>query len=205
MCVGTKSILFGVHNLVIHPVSVALAWWKLYGFPWDPRLWCAFIVHDLGYWGRSAMESVESETHVELGANLMMSLFGARWGEFCRRHSRYYARSRGLAISRLCVADKLAFALTPAWLYLPLARASGELSEYIARSKERQAGDSSFAPDEWVLVNSDDPRSWLKGLQSYTYRWVLQHRDIEDEGLSSRTQASSSAQKAVGVAYERNT
>ncbi len=33
MCVGTKSILFGVHNLVIHPVPVALAWWKLYGFP----------------------------------------------------------------------------------------------------------------------------------------------------------------------------
>jgi hypothetical protein len=38
------------------------------------------------------------------------------------------------------VADKLAFVLTPAWLYLPMTRATGELSEYMLRATERQAG-----------------------------------------------------------------
>ena len=33
MRVGTKSILFGVHNFVLHPPLVAIAWWRLYGFP----------------------------------------------------------------------------------------------------------------------------------------------------------------------------
>lgn len=51
MKTGTKSVLFGAHCFFIHPLFVALAWWKLFGFPWDPRLWVAFFVHDLGYWG----------------------------------------------------------------------------------------------------------------------------------------------------------
>lgn len=86
------------------------------------------------------MEGREGETHVELGARIMGWLFGAEWSEFCRRHSRYYARSRGLRISRLGVADKLAFVLTPSWLYLLLARASGELWEYISVPKTAKPG-----------------------------------------------------------------
>ena len=49
MKVGTKSLLFGAHNIFIHPFLVFIAWWRLYGFPADPRLWVAFIVHDWGY------------------------------------------------------------------------------------------------------------------------------------------------------------
>jgi hypothetical protein len=78
------------------------------------------------------------------------------------------------------VADKLAFALTPAWLYLPLARASGELWEYTERSKDRQAGSEYFTPAEWSQVNSPSPSEWLKGLQSFTYRWVLKNRYVDD-------------------------
>jgi hypothetical protein len=52
MKVGTKSVLFGAHCFLIHPFFVAAAWIKLYGFPWDPRLWIAFFVHDLGYFGK---------------------------------------------------------------------------------------------------------------------------------------------------------
>lgn len=48
MTVGTKSVLFGVHQFVIHPILLFVAWWKLYGFPWDPRLWFAFLLHDIG-------------------------------------------------------------------------------------------------------------------------------------------------------------
>ena len=33
MRVGTKSMLFGVHNFLVHAPLVGIAWWKLYGFP----------------------------------------------------------------------------------------------------------------------------------------------------------------------------
>jgi hypothetical protein len=75
MKIGTKSILFGAHQFLLHPVFVAWAWIKLYGFPWDPRVWIAFFVHDLGYWGKPNMDGVEGETHVELGARIMHFLF----------------------------------------------------------------------------------------------------------------------------------
>jgi hypothetical protein len=129
------------------------------------------------------MEGPVGETHVELGARIMATAFGAGWGEFCRRHSRYYARSRGLRISRLCVADKLAFAMTPAWLYLPLAHASGELVEYVERSKEGQAGGEPFIPEEWSQLNSGRNRDWLRALQNCTRRWVWKHQDIEEDFL----------------------
>ena len=75
MKIGTKSVLYGAHCLFIHPVFVFAAWWKLYGFPWDPRLWIAFFVHDLGYWGKPNMDGKEGETHVEWGAKVMHKLF----------------------------------------------------------------------------------------------------------------------------------
>lgn len=183
MTVGTRSVLFGVHSILIHPFFTAAAWWRLYGFPRDVRLWAAFILHDFGYFGRTSVEGPGAEAHVELGARIMGKLFGAEWAEFCRRHSRHYARSRGVRVSRLCVADKLAFVLTPPWLYLPLARVSGELWEYIERSKDSQAGSESFTPEEWSQVNSENPRQWLNGLQSFTYRWVLKNRHANERDL----------------------
>ena len=72
----------------------------------------------------------------------------------------------GLPISRLCLADKLAFALTPAWLYLPMTEWTGELREYMMRSRQRQAGDNSFTSQEEMLVRSEVPEEWLRGLQS---------------------------------------
>lgn len=75
MNVGTRSLLFGYHCFFLHPWFVALGWWKLYGFPWDPRLWVAFFVHDLGYWGKPNIDGPESESHVELGAKIMGRLF----------------------------------------------------------------------------------------------------------------------------------
>lgn len=68
MKIGTKSILFGVHQFAIHPVILALAWTKLFGMPTDPRLWLAFGLHDIGYIGKPNMDGKEGETHPELGA-----------------------------------------------------------------------------------------------------------------------------------------
>lgn len=72
---GTRSLLWGAHQFLIHPLFVALAWWRLYGFPWDPRLWVAFFVHDLGYWGMPNMDGPEGEEHPRLGAALMHAFF----------------------------------------------------------------------------------------------------------------------------------
>lgn len=177
MRVGTKSILFGVHQFVLHPVFLWEAWRQLYGLPLDPRLYVAFAVHDLGYLFRWNMDGRDSERHVEWGARIMGVLFGASWEMFCGCHSRYFAQSRGLPVSRLCVADKLAFALTPSWLYLPLARATGELNEYMVKSRQRQVGCCVFSEEERRLVESGEPKLWLKGLQGYTRRWVQRHRN----------------------------
>ena len=160
MTVGTKSVLAGAHCFLVHPFFVARGWKRLFGFPWDPRLWFAFTLHDVGYVCRDNMDGPSGEEHVILGARIMGWLFGPVWADECYRHSRYWSRRMGLPVSRLCLADKLAFAITPAWLYLPMARWTGELAEYMERSKERQAGDQGFTDEELVLLSSGRPAGW---------------------------------------------
>lgn len=75
--VGTRSVLVGVHCPLIHPWFVALAWWRLYGFPVDPRLWVAFFTHDLGYWGKKDMDGDDGKSHPTLGADICAYLFDA--------------------------------------------------------------------------------------------------------------------------------
>src|SRR4051812_37617346 len=100
MRIGTKSVLFGAHCFFIHPFFVAAGWWKLYGPTkifigrneseprairydravytsiFDPRLWIAFVIHDLGYFGKPNMDGDEGERHPEWGAGIMQRLFG---------------------------------------------------------------------------------------------------------------------------------
>ena len=84
----------------------------------------------------------------------------------------------------MCLADKLAFALTPAWLYIPMTRWTGELAEYMERPRERQAGDLGFTDKELALIQSAMPSEWLRGLQSYTLRWVERQRaEFSKDGL----------------------
>lgn len=85
MNIGTKSVLYGAHCFFIHPWFVALAWWRIYGFPFDPRLWVAFFVHDLGYWGKPNMDGPEGESHPELGADIMGNLFDWNWSFMLHR------------------------------------------------------------------------------------------------------------------------
>jgi len=177
MRIGTRTVLFGAHAVWLHGFFLAEAWRRMYGFPWDPRLWAAFFLHDIGYWNKTNLEGASGEAHVYAGARIMKALFGPAWGEFCLRHSRLWARKNGGRLSRLAAADKLAFVLTPWWLYLPMTRATGELAEYMAVSQERQAGDYSFTERERWLLSSGNARSWLITLQGYTRRWVERHRD----------------------------
>lgn len=175
MKVGTKSILFGAHQFLIHPLFVAWAWWKLYGFPVDPRLWLAFYVHDLGYFGKPNMDGFEGERHVEFGARLMGRLFGLKWGDFSRYHSRFYAKKDEMPFSRLCVADKLAIALTPGWLYLPMASATGEIEEYMELAKARtKDGEPKYA--SMNCYASRKPQ-WYADVQEYLSQWAYEHQD----------------------------
>jgi hypothetical protein len=152
MKLGTRSILFGAHCWFIHPWFVAVAWTKLYRFPYDPRLWVAFFVHDLGYIGMPNMDGIEGQRHPELGGQIMSWLFGKEWGEFTRFHSRYYARLENKPVSPLMAADKLAAFYTPAWLYVPMATLSGEIYEYMnmhGSLKAQQEGLYDGTPYGW--------------------------------------------------------
>lgn len=131
MRLGTKSLLFGVHSFWCHPFFVAAAWWRLYGFPWDFRLWVCFLVHDWGYWGCEHMDDEKGERHPVIGAWIVHDLFGPEWGLFCQLHSRFLAKSLGMGASKLCWADKLAFNMTPKWLYMAQGRLSGEVYDYM--------------------------------------------------------------------------
>jgi len=118
MTIGSKSLLYGAHQFLLHPFFVGLGWWKLYGAPLDPRLWVAFFIHDLGYIGKPNMDGPEGKTHPELGARIMEKFFGKEWGAFCRYHSRSTVRRDGTEPSLLCDADKYATLLVPRCLYL---------------------------------------------------------------------------------------
>ena len=187
MKVGTKSVLFGAHQFLIHPWFVAYAWWKLYGIPWDPRLWVAFFVHDLGYWGKPNMDGPEGDWHVALGAKIMGCLFDGfgksrvgqqdhpyhvSWYCFCFYHSRFMAKKYNVLYSRLCVADKLSISLEPWWFYLPRVILSGEIKEYlkIVSTKHKQE----------PLVNETKIK-WFKSVCAYLDEWAYEHRNIKED------------------------
>ena len=171
MKLGTKSLLWGAHAFFLHPFMVARGWWHLWGAPRDPKLWICFFLHDIGYLGLDEMDGEGSENHVRLGAEIVRRLCGDRYADECYRHSRLWCRLNGRTISRLRLADKMAFVLTPAWLYLPMAKASGELQEYMDRSREQKQL-ASYSAEELRLIRSDSPVEWLTGLQMFTNRWV---------------------------------
>lgn len=216
MKIGTKSVLFGAHCFALHPFFVAAAWIRLYGFPFDPRIWIAFFVHDLGYLWKPNMDGPEGETHVELGAAIMHLFDGWRqdvlylynpdlsqqiqldqmgyiavlskkiagsehetvryikwtrstkWRDFSLYHSRYYAKKNGAKPSKLCFADKLSFAVTPRWLYLPMVNATGEINEYLKNAKKAETA-------HWKPVEGQ--RLWHKQLREYMIKWVNEHKD----------------------------
>lgn len=147
MKIGTKSILFGVHQFLFHPLAVCLAWRKLYRkWPrWQEAI--AIFCHDLGYWGCPDIDGKAGKRHPYKGAQLTACLcnflvgrgwqYGstrAEWGyliyEFTLYHSRSLAKAHGASVSPLMAADKYCIMYEPRWFYLLRARLSGELQEF---------------------------------------------------------------------------
>jgi hypothetical protein len=201
MKVGTKSVLFGYHCVLIHWMFVARGWFALYGFSrvyighmtlhgvnpegipypasfrkpvrtslWDPRLWIVFLIHDLGYWGKPNMDGAEGERHPEWACGKLNAWFGEPWGAFSLLHSRFYAKKIKQPVSPLCYADKLAIVYMPAWLYLPMVHATGEVHEYM-KDAQRMI-ESGGHPDS---------KAWLRDVKSYVVEWVATHKDGRED------------------------
>jgi hypothetical protein len=129
MKTGRKSLLFGVHQFIWHPITVWLAWRNLYGRPSFKESIC-IIIHDWGYWFTPNMDGPEGEKHPEVGARIAGKLFGKEYYNLVLLHSRHYARLIDKDPSRLCWADKLSILYDPKWFYLIRAISSGEIHEY---------------------------------------------------------------------------
>ena len=173
MKIGTKSVLFGAHQFILHPIVIAISWTMLYGLPRDPRLFVAFLVHDWGYVGKGDMDGVEGESHPIRGAAIMRLLFGKAWGDFTLYHSRFYARRRNHPYSRLAVADKLAATILPAWIYVPMVLATGEVQEYMNYTSKKEGAaclmDDDAIQNAWV---------WYSELRAYLRQWAEDHKAI---------------------------
>ena len=117
-----------------------------------------------------------------LGAHLL------HWGDFSLLHSRYYAKKNGRSVSKLCFADKLAIAMTPHWLYLPMVTATGEIKEYL---KMAQKADSTH----WTPTGYDK-RKWHAQLCAYMISWVEEHKN---GGADTWTDANRHAKTDSGV------
>lgn len=165
---GTKSVLFGVHAFWFHPITVWLAWRRLYRC--FPNFWecIAILCHDLGYWGCQQMDGPDGKEHPYAGA-----LFGKRLARLlgateCQAthvedlilgHSRSFCRSECKKISDLCAPDKLSVRYDPACFYWLRGTLSGEIEEYRKREEERQK----------IIIKST--WAWLLG-----YRQAIQAR-----------------------------
>ena len=157
---GTKSLLFGVHQFIIHPIVVLLAWMELYGRPNWKEFIC-IVIHDWGYWEKRKMDDEDGERHPIWAAAFALRRldrkkydepFEPRYFNLCLFHSRHYARKHNGKPSRLCWADKLSISYEPWWFYLPRAWASGELKEYRALSREGWGVPSSASHREWFKL-----------------------------------------------------
>ena len=165
MKVGLKSLLFGVHQFLWHPITVLIAWWHLYGKPSWRELIC-IIIHDWGYWFTFNMDGTEGERHPIFAARLAGKWFGPAYSDLCLYHSRHYAKRVGAEPSKLCWADKLSIKYEPWWLYLPRASLSGELKEY-----RQEAAVSGVVP----LSASD--REWYSAIQDRLSKLGIQRKN----------------------------
>ena len=136
---GTKSILFGVHQFLIHPLFVFVAWIALYRKLPKLHEIFAIITHDLGLWGLPNIDGDEGETHPMIMYDWWMDSW-IRWvfwdAEFRRKvaneilgHSGYYCEKMDIERSKLYKPDKLSVSFYPICLYLLLETLSGEIQE----------------------------------------------------------------------------
>lgn len=149
---GRRSLLFGVHQFLWHPITVWRAWCRQYKRYPTWRETVCIIIHDWGYWFTSDMDGEAGERHPEVGARLAGRMLGQEYHDLVLYHSRHYARAQGKLPSPLCWADKASILFDPPWWYLFRARLSGELVEYRERAAAAGVVPLSAPDSEWFRV-----------------------------------------------------
>lgn len=173
MKIGTKSLLFGVHQFIIHPLVVGRAWRALYGRRPNLQEWIAIVVHDWGYWGMPNMDGPEGRRHPERSAVIAFRIATAAWrlkhlfnprlrdepgadvfyGLTCcllvLLHSRETAKAMGMQPSKLCWPDKYSVCFEWTWFYLLRARLSGEIHEFKANAVEAGKVSPKASAGDW--------------------------------------------------------
>jgi hypothetical protein len=174
MRMGTKSLLFGSHQFLLHPIMVAIGWRKVYGWwPKGWRTWVAIVTHDWGYWGKANMDGDSGKLHPLWAAARLANWFAPKptrseigtevfeiklssnlfWFWFLAAHSRYSARALGWDPSPLMLPDKLATALLPVPVYAALIWLSGEWVEYAdyGRAMGHEVPDGCYGYARWLI------------------------------------------------------
>jgi hypothetical protein len=143
MRLGTRSLLYGAHQFILHPIFVLLAWRRVYNglpLPGSPltRALVA-LVHDWGYWGCHTIDGRDGAYHPVIGAGIVRRLTRSDWWyDETLLHSRWFAARQGRNPSTFCWVDKLSVALMPSWLWASLALLSGEGQEYLNNPRYAQ-------------------------------------------------------------------
>lgn len=145
MKMGTKSLLFGIHNLVIHPLFVLVAFPKIHRRRPTLMETTAIILHDVGYWGKTGIDTPDGKKHPYKGAAIMAFLYGQKGRDLVLGHSKDTAEENSIPLSTLYQPDKYSWAIMPAWLHWILAKASGEWREF----DERRSYGIGFNPWEF--------------------------------------------------------
>jgi hypothetical protein len=172
MTIGTKSLLFGCHQFLWHPLTVALAYRRLFRRWPDAVGWLCILVHDWGYWGKTDIDGESGKKHPLLGAKIVNRVVYRmrRWfcreprivsvlvasesAERCLLHSGSLARAINTSPSDICWADKFSLFYDPEWFYLLRTWASGELSEFVGHAVEAGGVYRYASGWEWL--------SWFK-------------------------------------------
>jgi len=146
---GTKTLLFGVHQVFIHPVLVTAAWVKLYrSFPTWREMIC-IVIHDWGYWGRPNLKDADGDRHPERGAEIAGKLLGPEWRDFILGHSSFYTIRHGVKQSKLFAPDKYWHCMIPLWVYKALSVPTEEFKHYRELKHARQVAEPHESDAEW--------------------------------------------------------
>lgn len=158
---GTQTLLVGVHHWLWHPICVYRAWCVLYGArpTWQETI--CIIVHDWGYAGCDPVEGENGDQHAFRSSALPIIRWldrgdTGRYAKLVRGHSRFMASQYGEEPSKLCWADKMAFAYDPWWWFAFRAWCSSELEDLRTISMYCEGIRESVSTRSWYAAIRHD-------------------------------------------------
>lgn len=124
--VGTRSLLFGVHQFLWHPLTVGLAWRRIHK-EWPTfREWICIAVHDIGYWGCDDMDGDCGKLHPIRGSVVAAALVG-KW---CRLKLWFFLFPALLSEPKAALSIAKSFLKAPRFIYW---RFSGGINAHASR------------------------------------------------------------------------